>query len=616
MRSQILLRRNSVIRMKSIDWLGIKSSIHRKIFISFMLVMLLPTTLISVSTYYFSIDLLKRKVSESFLDNLAYNKNIIGMEFKQFEQIADYIPYNSDIQKVLSPGFKSPSIQGYYDLQSAQQSLNNFTMQAFAVSNVASIQIFGDNGIILFTGASSDIYPDDKKFKEKIWYQQAVQTDQPQFRFGTLNEDSDGSAGSGNMYSPSMIKTFRNSATLEKLGVIYIKIRRDLFDNLFEDSNMKKAGKFVILDDNGQVVYHPDKSMLLKAFPGVDKLREQQGDHGSFITRDGQLMVYYHIERYGWWLTDSIPLSELLKDNKIIFNITIAVVLICFLLSGIIWYFVASGIVHPIKKLAFVMRSVKEDGLAVKSEYTGKDEIGLLSSSFNYMIEKIQELISRMVEEQAKKKDMEYQSLQAQINPHFLYNTLNSIRWMAMIQKADNIKEMVEALGRLLANSTSKSEAMITIEEELAIVKDYIKIQEVKYSDKFRVDFDIDPQLLKVKCVKFILQPFIENAIFHGIEPKSGTGCIRIQLKLSGQVAEITIYDDGVGMDVEQIMCEGHDKGNGRRFNGIGIKNVDERLRLTYGDTYGVTIQSVKNHFTSVTIRFPVDADFEAGGLQ
>ncbi|MDU0200977.1 sensor histidine kinase [Paenibacillus sp. MAH-36] len=615
MRSQTLLRRNPVIGMKLIDWLGIKSSIHRKIFISFMLVMLLPTTLISVSTYYFSIDLLKRKVSESFLDNLAYNKNIIGMEFKQFEQIADYILYNSDIQKVLSPSFKSPSIQGYYDLQSAQQSLNNFTMQAFAVSNVASIQIFGDNGIILFTGASSDIYPDDKKFKEKLWYRQAVQTDQPQFRFGTLNEESDGSTGSGNTYSPSMIKTFRNSATLEKLGVIYIKIRRDLFDSLFEDSNMKKAGKFVVLDDNGQIVYHPDKSMLLKLFPSVDKLREQQGDHGSFITKDGQLMVYYHIERYGWWLTDSIPLSELLKDNKIIFNITIGIVLICFLLSGIIWYFVASGIVHPIKKLAYVMRSVKEDGLAVKSEYTGKDEIGLLSSSFNYMIEKIQELISRMVEEQAKKKDMEYQSLQAQINPHFLYNTLNSIRWMAMIQKADNIKEMVEALGRLLANSTSKSGAMITIEEELAIVKDYIKIQEVKYSDKFQVDFDIDPKLLQVKCVKFILQPFIENAIFHGIEPKSGTGCIRIRLKLTGNVAVITVFDDGVGMDVEQIMCEGHDKGNGRRFNGIGIKNVDERLRLTYGDVYGVTIQSVKGQFTSVTIRFPVDADFEAGGL-
>lgn len=614
MRYQNVLRRNSVIRMNLRDWLGIKSSIHRKIFISFMLVMLLPTTFISVSTYYFSIDLLKRKVSESFLDNLAYNKNIISMEFKQFEQIADYILYNSDIQKVLSPNFKSRSIQGYYDLQGAQQSLNNFTMQAFAVSNVASIQIFGDNGIILFTGASSDIYPDDEKFKEMIWYRQAVQTDQPQFWFGTPNEESDGSNGPGNGYNPSMIKTFRNSATLEKLGVIYIKIRSDLFDSLFEDSNMKKAGKFVILDDNGQIVYHPDKTMLLNAFPGLDKLREQKGDHGSFITQDGQLMVYYHIERYGWWLTDSIPLSELLKDNKIIFNITIAVVLICFILSGIIWYFVASGIVRPIKKLAFVMRSVKEDGLAVKSEYTGKDEIGLLSSSFNYMIEKIQELISRMVEEQTKKKDMEYQSLQAQINPHFLYNTLNSIRWMAMIQKADNIKEMVEALGRLLANSTSKSEAMITIEEELAIVKDYIKIQEVKYSDKFHVDFDIDPRLLQAKCVKFILQPFIENAIFHGIEPKSGTGCIRIQMKLNGSVAEITVFDDGVGMDVEQIMGQGHAGGNGRRFNGIGIKNVDERLRLTYGDKYGVTLQSVKGQFTSVTIRFPVDADLETGG--
>jgi two-component system sensor histidine kinase YesM len=593
-----------VILMILTNWFGIRNSIQRKIFISFMLVMFLPTTFISVSTYYFSIDLLKRKVSESFLDNLAYNKNMIDIEFKQFEQIADYILYNSDIQKVLSPNFKQHSTQAYYDLEGAQQSLTNFTMQAFAVSNVASIQIFGDNGVILFTGAKNEIHENDEKLKERNWYQQAIKTDKPRFWFGPADGALGLSSLSGKEYAPSMVKAFRNNATLEKLGVIYIRIRSDLFDNLFENGNMKKVGKFVIVDDNGQIVYHTDKNQLLNAFPNMGKLKEQKGDNGSFITNDGQLMVYYYIERYGWWLTDSIPLNELLKDNKMIFNITIAVVLICFILSGIIWYFVTSGIVRPIKKLTSLMRSVKEDGLTVKSEYKGHDEIGLLSTSFNYMIERIQDLISKMIEEQTKKKDMEYQSLQAQINPHFLYNTLNSIRWMAMIQKADNIKEMIEALGRLLENCTSKSEAMITIEEELAIVKDYIKIQEVKYSDKFLVDYDIDQELLKVKCIKFILQPFVENAIFHGIEPKNGIGCIRIHIKLDDDMVEIIVHDDGVGMDVAQILNE--NDSNDRRFNGIGIKNVDERLRLTYGEKYGVRIISVRDQYTSVNIRFPV----------
>ncbi|SFK66780.1 two-component system, sensor histidine kinase YesM [Paenibacillus sp. 1_12] len=602
------VRRNPVILMILKNWFGIRKSIQRKIFISFMLVMFLPTTIISVSTYYFSIDLLKRKVSESFLDNLAYNKNIISIEFKQFEKIADYILYNSDIQKVLSPNFRQHSTQAYYDLEGAQQSLTNFTMQAFAVSNVASIQIFGDNGIILFTGATNEIYPNDEKLKEISWYGQAIKMDKPRFWFGNADETSSRSNLSGNGYTPSMVKTFRNSATLEKLGVIYIKIRNDLFDNLFEDSNMKKIGKFVVVDDNGLIVHDPDKNMLLKTFPDIDKLKLQKGDHGSFITKDGQLMVYYYIERYGWWLTDSIPLSELLKDNKIIFNISITVVLICFILSGIIWYFVSSGIVRPIKQLTSVMLSVKEDGLAVKSEYKGNDEIGLLSSSFNYMIERIQDLITEMVEEQTKKKDMEYQSLQAQINPHFLYNSLNSIRWMAMIHKADNIKEMVEALGRLLVNCTSKRDAMITIEEELTIVKDYIKIQEIKYSDKFYVDYDIEPNLMKVKCIKFILQPFIENAIFHGIEPKSGIGCIRIQMKFCNDIVEIVVHDDGVGMDVARIL---NDESNGKRFNGIGIKNVDERLRLTYGEKYGIRIESVRDEYTSVNIRFPIDAGLE-----
>jgi len=196
-----------------------------------------------------------------------------------------------------------------------------------------------------------------------------------------------------------------------------------------------------------------------------------------------------------------------------------------------------------------------------------------------------------------------------------MYNSLNTLRWMASIQNADNIINIVEALWTLLRKTSSLKGQFITLEDEIKVIKAYTTIQEIRYKGKFEIDYEIKQEHLNSVIPKYILQPFVENAIFHGIEPKKGTGIINIETSILENDLVISVSDDGVGMSEEKINCilssqqkDGHSKG----FNNIGVKNVDERLKLLYGNQYGVIIKSEVGVGTTVSIKIP-QGDFKKG---
>ena len=198
--------------------------------------------------------------------------------------------------------------------------------------------------------------------------------------------------------------------------------------------------------------------------------------------------------------------------------------------------------------------------------------------------------------------------LQHQVNPHFLYNTLNSLKMMAMIQKAEGIKEMVSALGRLMMNMAKNTSEKITLADEIALLNDYVYIQNIRYKGKIKLEYQMENEaILQCKIVQFTLQPIVENAIFHGIEPKKDAGRIEIHIKESEEILEICIEDDGVGMIADQIEAVFQDipADQSRGLSGIGIKNVAERIKLTYGPAFGLTIESVVGEFTRVYLKIP-----------
>ncbi len=249
-----------------------------------------------------------------------------------------------------------------------------------------------------------------------------------------------------------------------------------------------------------------------------------------------------------------------------------------------------------------------------KSIEEGADEIAGIGRAFNRLVRHINNLIREQKEMFEQKQRMEMNALQAQINPHFLYNTLDSIRWMAVIRKAGNIADTVMSLENLLRNMAKGAGNKITLLEELSLADDYVNLQQVRYMGIFDYECDVPKELLSCRIVKMTMQPIIENAIFHGIEPTGTYGVIRVSAKREGKDLYISVEDNGVGSEPEELKAFMYEKKNKNAMSGIGIGNVDERLKMTYGKQYGLICEGKKGSFTRITIHIPAEQDLAHAG--
>ena len=270
---------------------------------------------------------------------------------------------------------------------------------------------------------------------------------------------------------------------------------------------------------------------------------------------------------------------------------------------------------QPIKRLSLKIDAIADGDFSRDSEIEWNHELGSIGRGINNMSENIVTLMDKRVSDEKQKKDLEYQILQSQINPHFLYNTLNSIKWMATIQNATGIADMTTALARLLKNVSKGTSSMVTLREELDLVKDYFLIQQYRYGGSITMDYHIESdELYDCEIHRFTLQPIIENALFHGIEPKGTAGAITVSVTsdtMNGKkVLKISVTDNGVGMTGETIEAVLHEEDSSGKnktdfFRHVGISNVNRRIQYDFGPEYGITIVSEPGVYTTMTIVRP-----------
>ncbi len=236
-------------------------------------------------------------------------------------------------------------------------------------------------------------------------------------------------------------------------------------------------------------------------------------------------------------------------------------------------------------------------------------ELGDIGKNINDLSENVLSLMNQRIEDERQKRDYEYRMLQSQINPHFLYNTLNSIKWMATIQNATGIAEMTTSLSRLLKDISKGATNLVPISHEISLIKDYFTIQQYRYGGTITLDLTIDePDLTESQILKFTLQPIVENAIFHGIEPKGTAGTISIHIyRNTDSDVCIDITDDGIGMDEETIshLFDNDSSAGSSFFREIGISNVHKRLQYEFGPSYGLHATSTPGEFTTISILLP-----------
>jgi two-component system sensor histidine kinase YesM len=244
------------------------------------------------------------------------------------------------------------------------------------------------------------------------------------------------------------------------------------------------------------------------------------------------------------------------------------------------------------------------------------DDVSGIVNSFEYMFKRVEELVQIVIMEQKRESDMKYEALRAQINPHFLFNTLNTIKWSAIMSGSENVSKMISALGKLLEVSMNKGEDEITLKEEMELTESYVYIQNIKNNDKLKLVFDIDEELQELKILKLILQPIVENSINHGLKNKPGSGEIRISAIIKENKLVVTVRDDGVGISEEKVerILYADDENGRHKYNGIGLNNIHERLKIKYGSDYGLSIESEEGKGTKVDIILPVIKNAALGG--
>lgn len=316
----------------------------------------------------------------------------------------------------------------------------------------------------------------------------------------------------------------------------------------------------------------------------------------------------YPLSSSGLTLFSCVNESSLLLDSQRLQRVTVIVVA-CILFIGLALSVILSATVtRPIQRLTGRIKRIAENDFSFDPEIErGSDEIAQIGRVVNEMSLAVKHLLDESQEAGEQKRQIEIAMLQSQVNPHFLYNTLDSIHWMAVIQKNPGIEQMTRSLSNLLKHMAKGYNQKVPLREEIELLNDYLNIQAIRYLDTFDFVNEIDPALYSCRIVKLTLQPLVENAIFHGIEPTGRFGTITLSSAVEGGDILLTVADDGAGMDAAAIkrVLAGQSTHSASSMNGIGVSNVNSRLRLVYGPVYGLSIDSKLGEYTRITVRIP-----------
>jgi two-component system sensor histidine kinase YesM len=337
----------------------------------------------------------------------------------------------------------------------------------------------------------------------------------------------------------------------------------------------------------------------------------------SVTMNDGEkrTLVERPIEGMAGWSLSQVLSEQQLGQQKNLYTLLILATCLTIVSLGILLAFLLNKIImDPIHKLSSRIHDISTGDFSRDSAIEWNHELGEVGKGINNMSENINTLMEKRVTDEKQRKDLEYQILQSQINPHFLYNTLNSIKWMATIQNADGIADMTTSLARLLKNVSKGTTSMIPLREELDLVKDYFLIQKYRYGGSVTIEYFIETEdLYNCQIHRFTLQPIIENALFHGIEPAKTAGKITVSARSINlgpkKALKIDITDNGIGMSkytIDKVLHEKTDSQNKTEFfRQVGISNVNRRIQYDFGPEYGITIDSCPGSFTTMTILIP-----------
>lgn len=589
------------LQKKSKDKVKKRGTLYSRLLIACFLFSLIPTLLISVLYYNTSSKYINEVATELGISMINQTSSELENFFSSMTRIGDIAADNQRIQETLRQDFNGDIGQRYStDLQIDSE----LYFARYLQPDILGLVVLGDNG--------GEYKSHDRTFKNQIhkeqsWYQEIQSSREYTWFPPHVGQFANVHVGEKVI---TCGKPIVDKATGEISGIVMLDIKESAVREIIS-TRLGKTGYMIILDENNQIIFSPDGYQISENNLSA-LINSQSEEYG--VNKDLQILedtsfiaTYKEMPSTGWKLMGIIPMEELSKGNQFLSVLMVISIGVTGVLALLAAYSMSSNVVKPFRKLMNAMKKVEDGDLSVKLEGKGYEEAIELTGSFNLMVIKMDALMNNVYQEQKKLRKAEMKALQAQINPHFLYNTLDSILWLNRDEKREEIQIMVEALTRLFRIGLSRGKDIISIRDEIAHVESYLKIQSIRYGDKFDYAVNVDETFMDYQVPKLILQPLVENAIYHGIKLKMGKGHIEIRAVDLGRDYQILVQDTGKGIAREKLQVL-NQLLQGSTESGVqvyGIANVNERIKILFGNKYGLKFKSQEGKGTTAILYLP-----------
>ncbi len=584
-------------------------TLDSRIYTIFTVMIFTAIIIMQLISFRFTINTVRRSTLDNNRVMLRQLVAQIDSYVSGMEPLVNAVIGDRDIQALFAADGAAAGSPGYDEtVRLVGERLGNYSRTR---EDISEIMVMGLKGQIISSDLDARINP-WTDWREKEWYTGALDA---------FDRTVVSSSYVQNLirdrypWVVSLSRTILLEEDRSVLGILLVDLKFMRINELCRSLSVGKRGYNFILDREGNYVFHPTQQLVyssIKEEPieGIMAMLDDS-EEDSFQDEDRYFMVETS-EVTGWHVVSVIYDNDIVTDWQYVQGLYALVGLVLFLIVGFATNRITSGITKPVKKLQGIMRSVDTGDFRLVGNIRATDEIRELAREYDIMVTRIRELMDANTREQELKRKSDLKALQAQINPHFLYNTLDSIIWMGEMGQSDKVVQMTSALSKLFRISISKGRELIPIRDEIEHVRSYLTIQEMRYRDKFTYRIDVDPSLYELITLKITLQPLVENAIYHGIKEADYPGVITITGIREEDAVILEVRDNGCGMDSTQLadLIRGletpPEERSVRSRQGMGVHNVHERIRIYFGPEYGLTCESAPGEGTVIRVRIPV----------
>lgn len=578
------------------------TSIKNKLLFTYLSVVIILSVILGMVSYNISSKTVIRQTEDYANLVITQISKDIDSYIEKFERLTYTAYSNFSVQQILSTHHEA----SFAEKLDNRDIIGQFILGLSVIdTNIDGVYIYSRYDDLFYGNLTSALSP-AYDFKKEDWYGRVTGGKVRNLLVSPHVEKK--YTNTGRKMNFSYIRRLTDISNGDYIGFINIDINVQAIQNIVGGTGEKISGRMLILNEDNRVIYISPENIRVE---GTEKLKE-----GMLMDIDAKLsqlraenvVITSKSQKTGWNVVFISPISQISDQVKKIRMYTLITAIFCVLLLSLISNFIAMGISRPIKRLKRTIMDVENGDLDAAVEIESNDEIGQLSKSFNKMVKNIKKLIKEVYEIQLKKKEVELNALQSQINPHFMYNTLESANMMAILAGNFDISDLLTSFANILRFNLDNKSSSISLDKEIKYVMDYVNIQKIRYKDKLNVELFTNIDVKSHVILKLIIQPIVENAICHGIAQKGTDGHIRIIINKEDGNIRIIIEDDGVGM-TEQRLEDVHkslEKEESLSKEGsIGLNNINERIKLYYGEQYGLKLTSRLGKGTAVELVIP-----------